>query len=647
MKNLKPIKIFTILQTVILIIVLLLSVFLEYNVLIELTIWAITSIVIFILYGPFSLDSRKRKDEEENININKLSNDALNFARFGIVRYDDNYKITWMSSYLREKGYEQTSDKITAWLPELMELLDGSVDNVKVCISEDTYIVSRKSSGPVLLFKDITKEAIIQKQYIDDRLVLGLIHFDNYDEIMLYEDESNKAVIYNKIRKPVIDYITEIGGIIKNTGSSNYLIVLNETSYNNMASKDFPILKTVRDNSKKLDLSLTLSMAFARGSNDATELDTLCSELLALAQSRGGDQIATKLIGQDIKFYGGSTETNKRVSKVRVRVMANSLLDLLNKSSNVIIVGHKDMDADCVAATIITSNIARSYNKEPYIIAKTGGIEPVIGDIIKLFEPDLRDKHNFVSESEALNQLNEDSLVIMVDHHNLDISNGQKVLNKAKNIVILDHHRRLVDLKINPTLLYIEPQTSSATELLTELIPYMSNDIDINAGEANLMYLGLIIDTNHFVNRTSSRTFEAASVLRSMGADPMLCDQLLEENYDFFTARTEMLNYAVMYDNKLVCAIDNDKIYSRTMLSMVANTLSKIKEVDAAFVIGYTDNKTVAISARGNEELNVHIVMEKMGGGGHLTQAAMQREKTTVKEIELELLSIINDKENN
>ena len=647
MKNLKPIKIFTILQTVILIIVLLLSVFLEYNVLMELTIWAITSIVIFILYGPFSLDSRKRKDEEENININKLSNDALNFARFGIVRYDDNYKITWMSSYLREKGYEQTSDKITAWLPELMELLDGSVDNVKVCISEDTYIVSRKSSGPVLLFKDITKEAIIQKQYIDDRLVLGLIHFDNYDEIMLYEDESNKAVIYNKIRKPVIDYITEIGGIIKNTGSSNYLIVLNETSYNNMASKDFPILKTVRDNSKKLDLSLTLSMAFARGSNDATELDTLCSELLALAQSRGGDQIATKLIGQDIKFYGGSTETNKRVSKVRVRVMANSLLDLLNKSSNVIIVGHKDMDADCVAATIITSNIARSYNKEPYIIAKTGGIEPVIGDIIKLFEQDLSDKHNFVSESEALNQLNEDSLVIMVDHHNLDISNGQKVLNKAKNIVILDHHRRLVDLKINPTLLYIEPQTSSATELLTELIPYMSNDIDINAGEANLMYLGLIIDTNHFVNRTSSRTFEAASVLRSMGADPMLCDQLLEENYDFFTARTEMLNYAVMYDNKLVCAIDNDKIYSRTMLSMVANTLSKIKEVDAAYVIGYTDNKTVAISARGNEELNVHIVMEKMGGGGHLTQAAMQREKTTVKEIELELLSIINDKENN
>ena len=647
MKNLKPIKAFTILQTVVLIIVLLLSVFLEYSVLMELTIWSITSIVIFLLYGPFSLDSKKRKDEEENININKLSNEALNFAKFGIVRYDDNYKITWMSSYLREKGYEQTSDKITAWLPEIMELLDGSVDNVKVCISQDTYIVSRKSKEPVLLFKDITKEAIIQKQYIDDRLVLGLVHFDNYDEIMLYEDESNKAVIYNKIRKPVIDYISEIGGIIKNTGSTNYLIVLNETSYNNMASKDFPILKTVRDNSKKLDLALTLSMAFARGSNDANELDTLCSELLALAQSRGGDQIVTKLIGQDIKFYGGRTETNKRVSKVRVRVMANSLLDLLKKSSNVIIVGHKDMDADCVAATIITSNIARTYNKESYIIAKTGGIEPIIGDIIKLFEDDLNEKHNFVSESEALNQLNEDTLVIMVDHHNVDISNGKKVLNKAKNIVILDHHRRLVDLKINPTLLYIEPQTSSATELLTELIPYMSNDIDINVGEANLMYLGLIIDTNHFVNRTSSRTFDAASVLRSMGADPMLCDQLLEEDYDFFTARTEMLSYAVMYDNKLVCAIDNDKIYSRTMLSMVANTLVKIKEVDAAYVIGYTDNKTVAISARGNEELNVHVVMEKMGGGGHLTQAAMQREKTTIKEVELELLSIINDNESN
>ena len=644
MKDLKPIKILIIMQIIISLILIILSIFFKYDTLLGLFIWIIQGITLFLIYGPFSNDSKIRKDEEEVDNLNKLSNEGINFAQLGIVRYDENYKITWMSSYLREKNYERLSDKITAWLPEVMSLLDGSVDSVNIKISEETYLVSRKNNGPLLLFKDITSETQIKNKYQENQTVLGLINFDNYDEVILYEDESRKAAIYNKIRKPVINYIVEMGAIIKNIGVSTYMVILNENTYKKILADDFSILKLVRDNSKKLDLSLTLSMAFARGSNDITELDNLCSELLALAQSRGGDQIATKVIGEDIKFYGGSTETNKRISKVRVRVMAHSLLDLLRKSSNVIIVGHKDMDADCISAALITSNIAKCYNKEAHIIARTGGIEPVIANVLEYFKEDIK-KHNFVSEAEAINKLDKNSLVIMVDHHNYDISNGQKVLGQAKNIVILDHHRRLVDLKINPTLVYIEPQTSSATELLIEFLPYISKDININSAEANIMYLGLLIDTNHFVNRTSSRTFESASILRNMGADTILCDELLEEDYDFFTSRTEMLSYAVIHNNTLVCAIDNDKIYSRTMLSKVANSLLKIKDVDAAYVIGYSDNKTVSISARGNGKLNVHIIMEKMGGGGHLTQAAVQREKTTIKDMHNELLSLIDNKE--
>ena len=642
MRDIKPNKVLLILQIIMLFIIAILFVFLEYDILLELTMWVITSVVFFVLYGPFSYDAKKRHNEEEERNIEKLSNEALNFAQFGVIKYNDNYKITWMSNYLKKKNYELSSDKITTWLPEVMDLIDGSVDNITVNINEDSYLVSRKSNSPMLFFKDISNETQIKQKYQNDKLVLGLLHFDNYDEIILYEDEINKAMIYNHIRKPVIDYILEKGGIIKNLGSSKYLIVLNEISYNKMMIDEFGILKTVRENSKKLDLTITLSIAFARGSNDINELDLACSELLALAQSRGGDQIATRIIGEDIKFFGGSTETNMRTSKVRVRVMANALIDLLRKASNVIIVGHKDMDADCVASTIITSRIAKSYNKNAYIIAKTGGIEPVINDVMKFYEDGLTDRHNFVSESEAMNQLNNNSLVIMVDHHNLDISNGQKVLGKAKNIVILDHHRRLVDLKVQPTLLYIEPQSSSVTELLTEFIPYMSKNVDINSSEANIMYLGVLIDTNHFVNRTGSRTFDVASVLRGMGADPMLCDQLLEDSYSVFTTRTEMLSYATKYNNILVCAINNNKVYSRTMLSIVANSLLKIKEVNATFVIGNTDSKTVGISARGNGEVNVHVIMEEMGGGGHLTQAAVQRDKTTVTELENELLAIIN-----
>ncbi|MFI3285009.1 MAG: DHH family phosphoesterase, partial [Erysipelotrichaceae bacterium] len=427
------------------------------------------------------------------------------------------------------------------------------------------------------------------------------------------------------------------GMVVKSIQSNRFFVVLNEDILKAIIEDRFSILSATKRSSKHIDVLVTVSMAFARGSNNIKVLDETCNALLELAQSRGGDQVVMRKVDEDIQFFGGNSEAVEKRSKVRVRIMAHTFRDLIVKSSNVIICGHKEMDADCVGAALAMSNIVQLYRKQVSIVSKTGGIEPVIQEVMKKYDDVLSNKHQFVTESEGLNQLQKDTLVIMVDHHDIEISNGKSILSQANKIAIVDHHRRKVDLQIQPILIYVEPGSSSTTELINEFIPYFSKTIDYTQEEANIMYLGLIIDTNNFVARTGSRTFDIASVLRQQGADPILCNQLLKEPYDHFAKRSTILSYAKQDDEIIIALVDNQNIYSRTLISQAANQLLAIKNVEAVFVGAYVEKNIVAISARSLGNINVQVIMEKMHGGGHLTQAATQIQNQSIAEINKEL----------
>ena len=229
------------------------------------------------------------------------------------------------------------------------------------------------------------------------------------------------------------------------------------------------------------------------------------------------------------------------------------------------------------------------------------------------------------------------------DHHDIEISNGKAVLKEANKIAIFDHHRRKADLAVHPTLIYVETAASSTTELTNELVPYLSKEIEYSDEEANIMYMGLIIDTNNFIQRTGSRTFNVASYLRQNGADPILCDKLMREPYEYFIRRNEIINYAHEINSSIIIAkVDNDQIYSRTLLSQAANALLNIKDIEAVFVIARIDNNTVACSARSFGNINVQVIMEAMHGGGHLTQAAVQQNDISVNQMYDELIKNIN-----
>ena len=359
-----------------------------------------------------------------------------------------------------------------------------------------------------------------------------------------------------------------------------------------------------------------------------------------LVQSRGGDQVAMQSVGGEVKFYGGSSEATEKRSRVRVRVISSALRDLMMHSTNVIICGHKNADFDCIGSDLCLAQMAKALHKPVSIIAKTGGIEEKLASAMKENKDILDEEVQFITESEALNQLQDNSLVIMTDHHNKGQSNGAKVLDIAKKVVVIDHHRRSSEMGVKPILVYIEAAASSTCELVTEMIPFVSKRTDLSEVDATFMLAGMTIDTQNWRVRTGARTYEAASSLRKMGANPQDANRYLKDTFQEFAMKSLALSNSERYSHGIIIAPVEEEGMTRSLMSQVADNLLNIQSVNAAFVIANTDNQT-AISARSNGTINVQRIMESMGGGGHLSGAAVQREKQDIHASKAELIAAI------
>lgn len=602
----------------------------------------ITGVFIVLLIGEY-LTSKSQQDQTSKAietGIESAANEALDEGSIGILVYNDEFEITWMSPFFKKREIDKVGDKVLTFIPELQDLLQGTGEHTNVTYDKYRFSISRKDNSTYLIFIDTTNEYILKKKIADSAYVLGMLNYDNYDEYRENDDEV--ALINSNIKVPVIDYLKKYNVVYKTLRTSKMMLILNEKSYAKLVDDKFSILNIVRNESKKLDFDITLSMSFARGSNNLDELDDEAQELLQLAQTRGGDQVVSRKLGEDAVFFGGSSEAKESRSRVKIRVITNSIKDLVNKASNVIIVGHKDMDADCVGAAICMSNFVSSLNKSAHIVMKNVSIDPMINDVLNKYSDVLVSKHHFLSEQEALALLDSNSLMIMVDHHLASQSNCSDLLKKANNIIIVDHHRRHADLDINPLMIYLEAGASSTCELVSEFISYLPKKFSLKDEEANIMYLGILIDTDHFRVRTGSRTFDAAKLLKEYGADPLLCDELSQESFELFNAKTMIVNNGKRYANNIIISSLASGNYNRTIASKACDNLVKVKGIDAAFVICNSDNNEVIVSARSNGKINVQTILEKMNGGGHMTAAGLQRKDTSVIKVEKELVNVLD-----
>ena len=613
----------------------------KYLYLVQFVLLLINFIVIFIIFYDAQSSYRKRVFSVSKVLGNEAKH-AFDFAKLGIITYDRNKNITWMSELFDAYDLELTGSDLLEEFPKLKELFDEK-EEVEITLGDDIYQVGGLENENTLFFKNVSDLAILAEQNKNNQVVLGIAHLDNYEETTQYEEEQTIAFIDSNIRQAVVRWADNHEMFIRRIRQDRYLLVLNERVYSDITNERFSIVHDIKEAAKKIDARITLSLAFARKSDSLKELEDMSNRALELAQSRGGDQVAINTKNEGMKYYGGSTEAIEKRSKVRVRVMAQNLGDLIKKSKNVIIVGHKMTDFDSFASALGISSIVKVYKKDASIVVNLNDTESTLKDAITMHRKELEKNHHLIKYEEAKKLLTDDTLLIMTDHHNLAQTQFEDLVDKAKKIVIIDHHRRTEEYGFDTVLNYVEAAASSASELVIELFPYHRRNVVISKLDATFMYTGMLIDTNRFRSRTHSRTFEAVAELRKYGADLGEVENMLKDEYENFELKNLVLGTSQRYEEQYVIAPYKDRFLPRTLMSQAADDIISVKDIEASFVVANVSDDVVAISARSNGELNVQVVMERLGGGGHFTGAAAQIKGRSINDVVKELKEAIDE----
>ena len=603
-------------------------------------------LILLLLYTSYLYEMDRR---ERTIGVTRIlgsdAKEAMVYGQLGIIIYDDDYVATWASELFDERGIDLIGEKITRTIPGSETLLSDDRDVAIFNINGRDYEITRSDTSRVLYVKDVTEYNQLLDRYNKEKVVIGLIRLDNYEETIQYEDEQKISLINSNIRKGIVDWAISYNSIIRRLRSDRFIVVINEENFSKMVADRFNILNQVKTEAVNLDVAISASMAFALGTEDYSELDNMANDLLELVLSRGGDQVAVKRYGEEVQFYGSSSESGEKNSKVRVRVIAQTLKGILNESDNVFIVPHKTADFDAIGACLGMSVFCQGFGKQTYIIMNNIDIEASALAALNENAEQIDARHNVISEQQAFDLLTKNSTVILCDHHSADLTAAEELVKRVKRIVIIDHHRRKQETNINAMLIYNEPASSSTVELVSELIEYQPTRIELNDFEATYMYTGILVDTDGFKSRCSSRSFEVCAYLKREGADIALANEWLKDSLEEFEIKNKVLNNAESINgNILVAALPEEEgTLSRTMVAQVANHALSIKKIDAAFVIAKIEDNTWALSGRSNGTINVQIILEKMGGGGHFAAAGLQRQNSSVKILHDELIEQINE----
>ena len=471
-------------------------------------------------------------------------------------------------------------------------------------------------------------ELRIQKE--NSKFVVGLMYMDNYDEAMESVEEVRRSLLEALIDRKINQYINGFNGIVKKLEKDKFFFIIKKGDLDSVISVRFDILEDVKTVNIGNEMSITLSIGIGYGSENLARNYELARMAMDMALGRGGDQAVVKT-EDDIRYFGGKAQTVEKQTRVKARVKAHAFKELLENKDKVIIMGHKMLDMDAFGAAIGIWRIATHLNKKAYILRSD--VNPSVRPMIEKFKAPEYPEDLFMSEEKALNSLTNDSLVVVVDVNRPSITEGPSLLKKAKNIVVLDHHRQSSEIITNATLSYVETFASSACEMVSEIVQYISDDIKLKTLEADAMYAGIVIDTQNFNVQTGVRTFEAAAFLKRSGADVTRVRKMFREDATDYLAKAEAIHNAEIYENYYaISECDSANTASPTLVcAQAANDLLNIKGIKASFVLTLY-NDVIYISARSMDEVNVQTIMEKLGGGGHRSVAGAQIKEGSIED---------------
>ena len=611
-------------------------------------IFDIFSLVIYLLIGllifVFYILQKKKSLEQMERYISKLTNrikdsseKGINKFPIGIIVIDENKNIEWANNFIYKniKVEEIKGLNILELMPEISELFDleTPVDNQFEIFGKFYKVNYQKDSGYIYFF-DITESKVVMQRFRDTRPIILNLSLDNYEDVYDSLEDEVASRLDATVVVTLTDWAKKNSIYLKRIDDDRFIGLLNVKDLKKIEKEKFQILDTIRNLKEEFDAPITLSIGVGMGTDFLPELGELAKSSLDLALGRGGDQVAMKDVDGTIRFYGGKTNPQEKRTRIKARVVSNALADIVSDSDKIIVMGHKRPDFDAVGACVGIYTFSKIVGKECYIILNDSDRDETIQKV--MFEIDNSDEQLskvFVDSDEAWELMTPQTTLIVVDTSDASRVIDAAILSKANRKVIIDHHRRGEDIITNPLLTYIEPYASSASELIAELIEYQTKIEKITPIAATIMLGGIVVDTQNFSIRTGSRTFDAAAYLRSNGADPTRVKTILKEPFENFMNRVEIINNSIQKIPEIIMAkAPEDKYYTNVMLAQSADLLLTLKGIECSFAIGYLEEGKVGISARSLGNINVQLIMEELGGGGHLANAATQIEGINLDE---------------
>ena len=617
-------------------------------------IWLILVIIaLIVIFKTLQGISEQTTHYIENLSyrINCGEQESIIQMPLGVILCTDEGEIEWVNPYI-----QQLLDNEAIVGSDLQQVSEQLAEIVSLWPDEEKRVTELEWLGHVFQLQvqpelnavylmDCTTAAQVTADFEDHKLFLGIVSLDNYDEVTEGMSDAEASTLRTYVTKTLSDWMTDHEIYARRLSVDRYLLIGYRSALEKAENDKFNLLKAIRESTSVQNAQITLSIGIAY---NEMAIDTLAENAQAnldLALGRGGDQVVVKSSTGSARFYGGNTNPMAKRTRVRARVISQALADLFDQADQVFVMGHKRPDMDSFGGALGVRRLAEMLGKPAWVVyEETGREHSDIGLLLEQMFEDVADENALLTPNEVLTQMTDQSLLVLVDHSKPSLSESQEVYEALKDrVVIIDHHRRGEEFPEEPQLVYVESYASSTSELVTELFEYQPRRAQgLRRLEATAMLAGIQIDTKSFTLRSGTRTFDAAGYLRAVGADGNLLQDFMKETVDSYRNRAHLIERAKIHGSVAIAVGEDDAQYDSVVAAQAADSLLQMIGVTSSYVITRRDNDTVAVSARSTGIVSVQLVMEAMGGGGHLSNAATQVKDTSTEEVYELLLAEIN-----
>ncbi len=616
------------------------------------------AVISLILNAILKALSKKRLNtmiEKITMDAGDTSSNALLSFPLPIVLLDEQGNIKWYNSDFRDlfSGAHLSSCTVLDLFPEfnIGHLSPGESGNGFMCETEvdgKTYkiigntpqSVSENKPLTLMYLEDVSEASEIRKKYISEKTFECLIFVDNYDELMESTPSASVPQLQAQIYKEINDWTAAHNGMLVKYEKDKYFIIFEYKYLEQFIKSKFDILTKIRTINEKNTIPATISIGMGLNGSTLAENDSFAKNAINMALGRGGDQVVLK-DNEQFRFYGGSTKEQEKSTRVKARVVSFALSGLINNADNVLVLTHKNADVDGFGAACGIYRICKIHNKPIHICMET--YDKTVANMLTRLENVEEYNGLIITASQAAGRVGPNTLIVVVDTHKTSLLEAPALLKPTKQIVVVDHHRRSADFIEHTALVYHEPYASSACEMVTEILQYTTNKMSLAKLEAEALYAGMVIDTKNFTFKTGVRTFEAASFLRKQGVDTVAVKTIFQQDLQSYIKRGDIIkNSEIVRENIAISIAQNSDESTHIIAAQAADELLNVKGITASFVI-FASGTGISISGRSLGGINVQVILEKLGGGGHLTIAGAQLPAATADEAKEKLLAAIDE----